>query len=319
MDVIIQELIRIAIQRLSKQQNYPYVSKKKILKTLFQTKERLSNENPIKSCLAYYWYKEGPYSEIIYVNIDHLVSDGKIKIDRQGDRTTCRFDPNRALNPITPHNDNMNEASEKIRQVVEQFPHIGAVIKDIYDSAPFEWYSVYNLEFKVKFEDFCKSIQLGQEHHESRYTNNDILDSLDNAVLGYPPFPKFMEHRRIFMDFAKILNAFLRSDTYLKHKDKFMVLQERCNRIWDVFAYGVRLEHHDDYYDDRINSWKEKYEQELNDLDIEIRKQVKIFETIAVDTRRFIPEVEDIVCHPEKHSFKPFILDDIIEEPSTGS
>ena len=70
-DAVVQEMIRIAIQRMTKQKSY--VTKKKILKVLFQTKERLADDNPVKRYLAYYWYRDGPYSEIVDDGIMQLV------------------------------------------------------------------------------------------------------------------------------------------------------------------------------------------------------------------------------------------------------
>ena len=77
-------------------------------------------------------------------------------------------------------------------------------------------------------------------------------------MLDYPPLPTFIEHRRIVMDFSKMLHAVMESDPRHKHQDILRELFEMSNKIWAVFAYGLRLEHHDEYYDGRVDGWRGK-------------------------------------------------------------
>lgn len=299
-DPAIQEMIRITIQRLSAKQRHPHVSKKKILKVLFQVKQQLPDENHVKDRLAYYWYKEGPYSETVDAGINHLVSAGKIK-KRSDHGMTYELDSSKALIPLMKHDDDMDEAGRKISEIVERFVNIGDAVRDIYKNAPYEWYTVYNYVFRNKFEGYCSSI-LGD--HASSLSNEDIQSALDEAVLKYPPLPEFIEHRRIFMDFAKMLNAFLLSDERA-NTNALAILQQLFDEIWIVFAHGVRVEHHDNYYGDRVTDWQKMYEQKLDDLDADIREKFSSFEITVADNRRFSPEIEDMILHPEKHDFKP--------------
>ena len=307
-DVLVQEMIRIAMQRISKAQDHPYVSKKKILKVLYRAKECMSDDNPVKNHLVYYWYKDGPYSEMIYANIDQLVSGGRITAHRRDASETYKLVPEYELQPLMTHDSDIDEAGREISQVADKFVNIHDMVRDIYARAPYKWYSAYNLEFKPKFESHCNAILDG---HQSAHTNDDILNWLDDAVLDYPPLPKFMEHRRIFMDFAKMLNSFLRSDSSRTRKDLLETLQILSDRVWEVFAYGVRVDCHNDYYDDRVDDWKAAYAKKIDDLDGEVREHIKKFDVAVVDDRRLAPEVEDMILHPEKHDFKPWILDSV--------
>lgn len=301
-DTVIQEMIRITIQRLAAKQRHPYVSKKKILKILFQVKEQLPDGNHVKDRLAYYWYKEGPYSEPIDANIRHLVSDKKIK--KRSDRgATYEYDESTKMIPLMPHDDDMDEAGRRIGDAARRFVNIDDAVQDIYDNAPFEWYGAYNTEFKNKLEIYCKSVLNKREN--SSLTDDDMQVALDNAVLKYPPLPKFIEHRRIFMDFAKMLDAFLNSEARRKNAHTLPVLRELSDKIWDTFASGVRVEHHDGHYNDRVDDWKRMYERQLGDLEVEIREKISQFEAIVADNRRFSPEIEDLILHPENHDFRP--------------
>lgn len=299
-DPAIQEMIRITIQRLSAKQHHPNVSKKKILKVLFQVKQQLPDENHIKDRLAYYWYKEGPYSETIDAGIEQLVLTGNIKVISDHG-TTYEFESSKALIPLMKHDDDMDEAGRKITEIVERFVNMDDAVRDIYKDAPYEWYTSYNYTFRNKFEVYCSSI-LGD--HASSLSNEDIQNALDEAVLKYPALPEFIEHRRIFMDFAKMLNAFLLSDERA-NTDALVILQQMFNEIWIVFAHGVRVKHHDDYYGDRVADWQKMYEQKLDNLDADIREKTSSFEAVVSDNRRFNSEIEDMILHPEKHDFKP--------------
>lgn len=295
-DPVIQEMIRITVQRLSAK-HHPNISKKKILNVLFQVKQQLPDENHIKDRLAYYWYKEGPYSETVDAGIKQLVLAGNIKI-RSDYGTTYEFDSSKAL---MKHDDDMNEASRKISEIVERFVNIGDAVQDIYKAAPYEWYTAYNYTFRNKFEVYCSSILY---NHASGLSNEDIQNALDEAVLKYPSLPEFIEHRRIFMDFAKMLNAFLLSDERA-NTDALAILQQVFDDIWTVFTHGVRIKHHDDYYGDRVVDWQKIYEQKLDDLDADIREKASSFEAVVADNRRFSPEIEDMILRPEKYDFKP--------------
>lgn len=305
-DAIVQEMVRITMQRLSTMQSHPYVTKKKILKVLFQVRERLHHENPIKSHLAYYWYKDGPYSEKIYAGIEQLVQDGIVRRSDTASAETYRLVPERALLSRVDHDDYMDEASSEIRRVVGEGTNVGRMLRSIYVGAPFELYGAYNLEFKPKLESHLNAILNGRE---SRYTNGYILNLLDDAVLAYPPPPKFMEHRRMFMDFVKMLNALLRSDASSTRRDLLKTLQGLSHKVWDVFTYGVRIDHHDPYYDCKVERWTRMYKQELIRLDTEIRAHVKTFEAAVVDDTRLALDIEAMIQHPEKHSFTPMVLD----------
>ena len=231
------------MQRLSAKTGITYISKKKILKILYIAKCKMCNDNPIKKHLAYYWYLEGVYSEVVDECIDHLVSSSMIKLYKKQTSETCQFDSNKICIPLVQSNKYVEESRRCINDAVDEFSHIESTANSIYDYAPYVWYKTYKQEFKIKFDNFCNT----SNHEKSRYSHKDILDVLDDAVLDFPPFPDFADLRLIFMDFAKILNAFLRSN-FLEHQDKLIMLQKTCDDIWTAFACGVRIKYHDEYY-----------------------------------------------------------------------
>ena len=181
------------------------------------------------------------------------------------------------------------------------------LVRQAYETAaPTPWYVSYRLEFMPKFESHCGDIRGGRK---SCYAPKQILDLLDDAVLDFPTAPEFLGIRMIFMDFVKILNAFLRWDAYRTRSDLLDELSVMCNDIWETFAYGVRVYYHDPYYERRVGGWKRMYEQELRELDRATLERVKKFDSFVVDDMLPASDMEDMALHPERHTFKPLEMD----------
>ena len=298
----VQEAIRVAIQRLSKD-GRAGVTKKHVLKTLFLAKKLLPDDNQVKLDLAYYWYMEGPYSEVICANFDKMVENGIVKRRITPKSETYQLAPNQALRPVATSTD-LDAVRHQISLVASAHINMHDAIQRAYETAPFKWYTTYNLEFGPKLESHLKDILADRE---SRYRAQDILERLDDAVLDYPTDRVFMGHRAAFMDYAKMLNAFLRWDSYRTRKDMVNVLHELCGRIWTVFARGVRIHQHDSYYDDRVEAWEVQYKQELAKLDHTVRKWLKEFDKVVVEDVELDPDIVEMMQHPEKYKFKPWV------------
>lgn len=297
----VQEAIYIAIHRLSKDGG-DGASRKHVLKTLFLTKENLPNDNQVRRDLAYYWYKEGPYSTVVANNLNQMLKKGVVKY--KGSKLVINEPiPECESQPATSGAD-MDAVRHEIGLVTSANPNENDAIQHAYETAPFKWYNTYNREFGPKLGSHFKDILAGRP---SQYSVWNILEWLDDAVLDYPTDRKFMGHRAAFMDYAKMLNAFLRWDAYHTQKDVIYALQGLCDTIWVVFARGVRIHHHDSHYDDRVTDWTAQYKQDLDKLDDEVRMQLKALDGIVVDEMNVDPEVQDMVQHPEKYKFEPWV------------
>ena len=306
----VQELICVSMQRRPGSTRNA-TTKREILKTLFLAMERLPDKNPAKRSLAFDWYKDGPYSELIESNLQMLVADRRVTKSKTDNWETYRLIPEHALRPIVPRDNFMDEAAGEIRRVVDESTDVHAIIRQAYETAgPTPLYVSYRLEFMPKFESHCRDIREGRE---SRYAPKQILELLDDAVLDFPTAPGFLGIRMIFMDFAKILNAFLRWDAYRTRSDLLDELSAMCNDMWETFAYGVRVYYHDPYYERRVDGWKRMYEQELRELDHAALERVKKFDSVVVDDMRPAPDIEDMVLHPERHTFKPLEMDTVTD------
>ena len=306
---LVQEAIRVAVQRLPKR-GRSGVTKKHILKVLFLARERLPDDNRVKRDLAYYWYKEGPYSEVVYANIDHMVSDGLVKPHRTNTSVTYLLTPERELRPVASGAD-IESARSEISLVASETPNVPDAVRRTYEMAPSKWYAAYNLEFKPQFEKYCRDARAGRE---GTYTDRDMMERLGDAVLDYPTVPEFMEHRLAFMDFAKMTNALLRGDPHHIPKDASKWLSDLCSSIWETFAYGVRIYHHDPQYASHVETWSDMYSKALDGLEYETAKCMKLFGDVGVDEPDLAPEIEDMALHPERHKFTPLSLEEVVRD-----
>ena len=300
---VIRDLVRVVFSKMSarKRRN---LSKKAVLKILFQARKRLPDSNPIKDALPFYWFKAGPYSDVIYAAIESLQNDGMLLESRTGYKT-YRFDSAKANVPLVHADQHMDEARAAITEVVAMSSHTEPLISEVYRDAPYQWYATYNLKFKTSFSEFCKSPAGNGPGGRRR---DDILNALDDAVLDFPQFPEFPELYRAFMKFTRLLSSFLLTPGHAEHRDVFPILESMSNKIWDAFAYGVRIGHHDAYYDDRVDGWIKTYEDALAGLDADLRLHQEKIERVSTYEATASSQVVDMKQHPEKYGFEKLEL-----------
>lgn len=280
------------------------LSKKAVLKILFQAKKRLPDDNPIKDALPFYWYKAGPYSDVIYAAIGSLQDDGMLLESRTKYKTYC-FSSAKANFPLVHADPHMDEARSAITEVVGTSSHTEPLISEVYRDAPYQWYATYNIKFKVPFSEFCKSSARSGPGGRKR---DDILNALDDAVLDFPQFPEFPELYRAFMKFTRLLSSFLLTPGHAEHKDVFPILESMSNKIWNAFAYGVRIGHHDTYYDNKVDGWIKTYKTALAGLDANLRLHQEKIERISTYKATISSLVVDMKQHPEKYGFEKLEL-----------
>ena len=158
------------------------------------------------------------------------------------------------------------------------------VIYSMYSNdAPYALYSSYKNEFSNKFENFCNHLFGNHNISEIRSSPADIEDVFLQVILDIP-------HDEYFRDFRYSLNLYsqgllaILSHELLYNQSILELLREAFDlhgMIWNVFASGVRVQHHDAYYDNKVGGWNEKFEKELNALQQKINDfHVHVFEQI---------------------------------------
>ena len=280
------------------------LSTKAVLKILFQAKDRLPDGNPIKDALPFYWYRDGPYSNVIHDAIKSLQDDGML-LNSRAPYKTYYFNSAKANVPLVRADQHMDEARSAITEVVDEFNHTESLVNEIYHDAPYQWYATYNTKFKTPFSEFCKSFV---EYSPKMHRRDNILNALDDAVLDFPQFPEFPELCRAFMKFTRLLSSFLLTPGYAEHRDVFPILDGMSNAIWNAFAYGVRIGHHDAYYDNKVDGWIKTYKDALDGLDANLRLHQEKIERVSTYEATASPLAVDMKQHPEKYGFEKLEL-----------
>ena len=309
---VVHEMVRASIRRLADKRGQPHVTKKEILMVLYKTKMNLPDDNPVKKDLAYYWYRKGPYSERVNDALHSLVASDVVSHGKTKQCKGCRPGPKHTVRPPAPPSDDLDTARRELDDVVDGFVDLKTIVTEIYrDHAPYEWYAAYKEEFKPKFRTYCNAIL---QSRPTSHTPKDVIRWLDRIVVEYPPLPEFIEHRRIVMDFSKMLHAVMGSDPHHEHKDLLRELHGLCGRIWEVFAYGVRLKYHDEHYEDRVEEWKRKYWEAVSKLDEDIREQVTVFGRIVQDNVRLAPDIVAVLENPDTEDLERVTPESILNE-----
>lgn len=280
--LVMQEMIRIAMQRLGEKKSGT-VTKKEILKVLYYTRNKLPDSNPYKHVLAYYWYLHGPYCEPIYDGLEKMVASGLVRRNKGGGYENYRLDSRRALQPLVRNDIHMDMVRAAIQNVVDKFVNIGVMVDDIYGEAPYKWYRTYKLDLLPKFENHCQTTRDGRK---SLHTDGQMVKLLDAAVRDYPEDAVFATHRRVFTDFAKLAKAQLGAGLPGFAHKTVETTRSLCGKVWDAFAYGVRITHHDEYYNDRVDGWRREYLKKTSELGEMISNHTN--EVVSVSDREVV-------------------------------
>ena len=273
--VILEELIRNVFEKFERKGRIG-ISKKQILKILYNVKMDLPEENKIKEILAFYWYKNGPYSPLIIEKITMLSSKKMIQRVNRQDIEIYKYSQENIHTRIIEHDDDLSQTISLIIEKINEFKNMNDTIHSMYsDNAPYNLYTSYKNEFSNKFENFCKHIFANQDISSIRFSPVDIDDCFIQVILDIP-------HDKCFRQFMFALNLYSQGlFAILSHKLPYdqtilNLLQQAYNLredIWNTFASGVRIQHHDSYYNDKVDNWQEIYDENVANL----RQHVDVF------------------------------------------
>ncbi len=154
---IIKELIRLVFHNFSKKGKVN-LSKKQVLKILYQVKMELPQDNTIKDKLAYYWYKNGPFSQVFHNNFEDMKNNQIQHVDKP-QLEIYKYSEEYLRKRFVDVTEDIVESRTIIANKVEQFVNMNNLINDVYSKyAPTKFYISYNIDFRNKFDNFCSYI-----------------------------------------------------------------------------------------------------------------------------------------------------------------
>ncbi len=253
-NMVTKNLILYLFDSVSKKE-YSGLNEYRTHKLLFKLKTELSEDHPLKESLPYYWYFHGPYSEIVSAQINKLKSD----YIRSNDRNLFYLSKSLKNENIFKIID--DEVIDIIEKLLEPrvFYNIDRIVYE--KNAPYEFMPLYKLKFIKELDKYVKSVE---KEDKSLELFNDLQDIYYELKVTLPLEQIFKDFNDLFLIFTTDLNRIFEYNS-----DNLHYLKRTLNttqRVWKTFAYGIRINHHDKYYDNRIESWKKIFFSDLNKL-----------------------------------------------------
>jgi hypothetical protein len=251
----------------------------KIIYRLQETMEREDLENKLGGKVPYYWYEQGPYSEVVEQARNELLESGEIEEDKsQGGVEIYRIGTVKSENEV---DDTVKMTLESICNNYN-FYAINQEIEEIYEEfAPVKFQKYYKFSFLPYLEETVNHIESSQsnladhlEMSDARYSN--LRRRLIKSQACLPRDEEYREFSALFgrfFDAAKLHIKMLEADEEI---ESARTLQNLSIDMWELFAQFIRIAHHDEYYDKRVESWKE-----VRDNTLEGKKaQVEHYESL---------------------------------------
>lgn len=247
-----------------------------IHKILFKVRATLPEKDQIREHLPYYWYKYGPYSDVVETSIKNLKRRGILREEKTKTGISLLvLNPSRAVLGTIP--DQTLAVVESVARDIDPF-HIGTFVNQIYrDYAPYEFMSHYKIDFLITLKDYHTSHQADQMTLNPWWSGEldtpeinrleGMLYDCEAMLVDEPLFERFNDE---FM--AYVSGTGKAFDIARKNESAAYPLIEAtyasAKAIWYTFAKGVRIQDkgHDGYYDRRLKEWNLEYQRALSDL-----------------------------------------------------
>jgi len=276
-DLTIEEIIRLCLLYRSKKG--VGTTRTGIVKSLYELKKNLPENNSIKEKLAYYWFKAGPFSEYVVAALDKMISKNIVSKISNSDYELYHLNPDYFGKRLYSHDSELIQAREILSKIIDNMRpfSIDQEIKSQYENdAPSQFYPKFKLDFLKALELHSKRLE-PQIDQQNKKDSNDQRENLLKLVLestsSLPYDSLFSNFKRVYFDFETAFLRVLKMDVntitpYYVQLIKDSV--ELSTKIWDTFAYGARIMKHDPSYDAKMDEWKKTFANEILQLQPEV-------------------------------------------------
>jgi hypothetical protein len=252
------------------------VSKNIIYKILYDLKNQLDADNPVKDALPFYWYFYGPNSDYIKEHISKMENRGIIDLQKLPDGRPL-LHLRRDVSTID--DTGLDEAHAKLHTILEGFDisKAGDYRESIYRHyAPFSFQNTFKYDYLKQLKSFNSKIQLRiiLEDNENDAEIQKEFSRLESLL--YTCETELSVHS-VFEDFQEKFSSFvtgtlriLETNAEVSDFNKFNLGKETLDFLndstWNTFARGVRIpgEGHDPVYEDKVPEWCQIFEQALS-------------------------------------------------------
>ena len=243
---------------------------------LFTVRAALPEKGRERRDLPFYWYKYGPYSEVVESSIKALTLQG---ILREEETETGKTLLVLSARPAAVSSVCEDDASAVVGRVVREIDpcDIEAFVNRIYrNHAPYEFMPRYRVNFLAPFKDYLAAHPEGQRTLNQWYPGEgnpktpdidrleDALYRCEAVLVEEPLFERFNEEFTAYVSGAGKAFDIARKDESIAYP-VIRATYASARETWYVFAGGVRILDggHDAYYNGRLRQWEQEYREAL--------------------------------------------------------
>lgn len=232
-----------------------------IQKIFFHLRNRLNEDNEFRDALNYYWYVDGPNSDDVQSVVNHGKEMGVLSAEPThgtGQGEWISLEDTTALPDKDTYPDDLQEAISAVEEVIEQdyniFTDKGSKIDPIYEQAPYEFQRYFKFDLRPEIQKFA-------EGKAWAYGPDELRDIIATGEAYLPLDPAFSEFNDYYSRYQNLTLRYLKTvdpdDADPALSDRLLTLTDG---IWKLFCQQLRIQEHDEAYEDDLEKWEDRYD-----------------------------------------------------------
>ena len=304
---IVEEMIRIIFHNFSTKKSQLKLTKKTIQKILFKASKSLPENNSVKKFIPFYWFLEGPYSEVIDETIGRMKAK-HVLLNADETYELYKYDPDLQGRRLIDHQEfAFEEVRKSISSVVDstfRFSNL-QLVKEVYAESPILFYPSYKVGFLPHFESYCDH-HIRDDASQNIFTESVLLSELKQSILTIPPNPTLADFKTLFLKFCQTVEKAFEFKT--KKDSRYVTvlksLKGLSEEMWNTFAYGARILEHDAYYQYKVPHWEKMFSDKTKILGASVITMMQVADT-ELDIQLNSGNLDD--KSPEDQEFRTYL------------
>lgn len=249
---VVKELLKFLLCQLK--ENDMAISHYRIQKTVFKIKKELGCNHPLYEHLPFYWYEDGPFSNVVAQAFSKL-----------RDSHCYRF----SSNTIFLNNDSYGRFSSA-NSLINEYPSIKDISAEIFKDKN-SFFNKFDEDIYIDYAPFpfmhpFKYILFNTAKNEELFYSS----TPDEYLNVYYECLSEMPYDEIINDFSILFSRLFSRLELINDENQFIscwkYMRTPIQLSWLAFARGISIEFHDNFYDKDIESWKIDFDNRIKIL-----------------------------------------------------
>ena len=248
---VVNDLLKFVLFKL-KEKNMP-ISDFGIQYSVFKIKMELGKNHPLYDYLPFYWYEQGPFSDVVSKQFKQIKSSNPYSF--LDDESLNKFSQNQLINQYPQ----IHNISDRIFADSNSF--FNKFDEDIYlNYAPFPFMH----QFKYVLYETTRDDELF-----SSLVPDDYLNVFYDCLSDLP-------YDSLLVDFSVLFSRLFSRLELMNDENQFLnnweYIIKPVQLSWLTFARWVRIHNHDTFYNEYIDTWKNELENHVKLLNNSVDK-----------------------------------------------